>query len=84
MKISHDPRYDIAYIRLQEKRAQTQVLTLKISDEMNIDIAADGSVYALELLNANEQLYREDKGKLFLVNEATRQEKEIDLGLVAG
>lgn len=77
MKISHDPRHNVAYIRLQKKT--NQVLTLKISDELNVDIAADGSVYGLELLNANEQLYREDQGKLFLFNEATGEEEEIDL-----
>lgn len=77
MKITHDPRHNIAYIRLQRKT--DEVLTLKISDELNVDIAADGSVYGLELLNANEQLYREDQGKLFLLNEATGEEEEIDL-----
>jgi uncharacterized protein YuzE len=77
MKITHDPKHNIAYIRLQKKT--NQVLTLKISDELNVDMDADGSVYGLELLNANEQLYREDQGKLFLFNEATGEEEEIDL-----
>jgi len=27
-----------------------------VSDELNVDIAPDGSVYGIELLNANEQL----------------------------
>ena len=35
----------------------------KISDDMNIDIAPDGTVYGVELLNANEQLTR-DHGAL--------------------
>ena len=38
-----------------------------------------GSVHGIELLNANEQLYKEDQGKLFLVNEATGEEEEISL-----
>ena len=77
MKISHDPRHNIAYIRLQEKTVE--VLTLKISDELNVDVGPDGTVHGIELLNANEQLYQEDHGKLFLVNEATGEEEEINL-----
>jgi len=60
MKISHDPRHNIAYIRLQEKTVE--VLTLKISDELNVDVGPDGSVHGIELLNANKQLYKEDEG----------------------
>jgi uncharacterized protein YuzE len=79
MRLTHDPRYNIAYIRLQEKQAQVQ--TLRISDELNIDLAPNGTVYGIELLNANEQLYREDKGKLLLVNEAIGEQNEL---LLAG
>jgi uncharacterized protein YuzE len=79
MKLTYDPRYNIAYIRLQKKQAQVQ--TLKISDELNIDLAPNGTVYGIELLNASEQLYRGDKGKFLLVNEATGEENEI---LLAG
>jgi uncharacterized protein YuzE len=84
MRVTHDPRFNIAYIRLQEKLAQ--VLTLKISDEVNIDVAPDGTIYGIELLNANEQLYREDEGKLLIINEATGERAEVppDYGLVVG
>ena len=75
MKLTHDPRYNIAYIRLQEKPVEVQ--TLKISDELNIDLAPNGTIYGIELLNANEQLYREDKGRLLLVNEATGEQAEL-------
>ena len=77
MKITYDRRYNVAYIRLQEKPAEVE--TLKISDEFNLDVAADGSVYGIELLNANKQLYKEDEGKLLLVNEETGEEAEIAL-----
>jgi uncharacterized protein YuzE len=53
MKITYDPRYNIAYIRLQEKTAQVE--TIRVSDELNVDLAPDGSVSGLELLNANVQ-----------------------------
>jgi uncharacterized protein YuzE len=63
MRLTYDPEYNIAYIRLHEKTAQ--VTTIKISDELNVDMAADGTVYGIELLNANEQL-AQDQGNLIL------------------
>lgn len=40
MKLSYDPKYNVAYIRFHEKLGQ--VTTIKISDDMNIDIARTG------------------------------------------
>jgi uncharacterized protein YuzE len=77
MKLTYDPRYNIAYIRFHEKPVEVE--TLKISDELNIDIAADGTIYGIELLNANEQLRREDEGKLLVVNESTGEKAELIL-----
>jgi uncharacterized protein YuzE len=47
---------------------------------LNIDMAADGTVYGIELLNANRQLRSEDGGNLVVVNEALDQRREIPLG----
>ena len=77
MKLTYDPRYNIAYIRLQEKTAQVE--TIRVSDELNVDIAPDGTVYGIELLNANAQLFSVDEGKLVLVNEALGGSREVDL-----
>ena len=71
MKLSYDPKHNIAYIRFHEKRGQ--VTTIKISDDVNIDIAPDGTVYGVELLNANEQLTR-DNGALIVESGGRRQE----------
>ncbi|MEO8411381.1 MAG: hypothetical protein ABI478_12505, partial [Propionivibrio sp.] len=49
------------------------------SDELKVDIAADGTVYGIELLNANEQLHGEDQGKLIVVNEALGEQQEVSL-----
>ena len=65
MRFTYDPRYNIAYIRLQEKRAEVEAI--RISDELSVDMAPDGTVYGIELLNANEQLGREDKGELVVI-----------------
>lgn len=77
MKLTYDPRYNIAYLRLHEKKAEVE--TIKVGDEINIDIAADGTIYGIELLNANEQLRKEDEGKLLVVNEATGERAEVVL-----
>ena len=45
--------------------------TIRISDSVNIDLAPDGTVYGIELLNANEQLRAGDAGKLIVINEAS-------------
>lgn len=77
MKFSYDPRYNIAYLRLHEKTVEVE--TKKISDEINIDVAPDGTIYGIEMLNANEQLWKEDEGKLLVINEATGDKAEVIL-----
>ncbi|PIX98151.1 MAG: hypothetical protein COZ24_01525 [Hydrogenophilales bacterium CG_4_10_14_3_um_filter_63_21] len=74
MKLTYDPRYNIAYLRLHEKTGP--VTTLRISDELNVDMAADGTVYGFELLNANAQL-AEDEGQIIL--ELGSQETRVPL-----
>lgn len=78
MKLTYDPRYNIAYLRFREKTDQIE--SIRISDELIIDIAPDGGVYGIELLNANEQL-EHDMGRLLLVNEATGKTIELDFSL---
>lgn len=75
MKLTYDPRYNIAYLQLHEKTAQVE--TLHISDELNIDLAPDGTVYGIELLNANNQLQADDQGKFVIINEALGQRQEV-------
>jgi uncharacterized protein YuzE len=67
MKLTYDRERNIAYLRLRPRG--TEVETIRISDEMNVDISPDGSVYGIELLNANEQLRSADDGKLVFVDE---------------
>ncbi len=79
MKLTYDPRYNIAYLRLHEKI--TEVETIKVSDELNVDIAPDGTIYGIELLNANEQLQKENGGKILVINEATGERIEVPLAI---
>ena len=77
MNLTYDPRYNVAYLRLQKNT--TEVETIRISDELNVDLAPDGTVYGIELLNANPQLQGEDHGSLIVVNEAVGDRHEIPL-----
>jgi uncharacterized protein YuzE len=79
MKLTDDRNRNIAYLRLRPKGPDVE--TIQLSDELNVDIAADGSVYGIELLNANEQLRAADHGKLVLVDQAADKEVELPLSL---
>ncbi|MBI1876711.1 MAG: DUF2283 domain-containing protein [Chloroflexi bacterium] len=79
MRFTYDPRYNIAYIRFQVKQAEVEAI--RVSDELIVDMAPDGTVYGIELLNANEQLGREDMGELVVINEATGEQAELPLAL---
>ncbi len=77
MRISYDPRYNIAYIKLREKIAQVE--TIHISDELNIDILPDGTVYGIELLNANEQLEIEKEKAFTFQDESTGKKLRLPI-----
>jgi len=75
MKLSYDRDRNIAYLRLRPKTVGVE--TIRVSDELNVDIAPDGSVYGIELLNAKEQLRAADGGQLVLVDEAEGREVAV-------
>jgi uncharacterized protein YuzE len=80
MKLSYDPRYNIAYIRLREKTEEVE--TIRISDELNVDLSPNGKIYGIELLNANEQLQIMEGGKFVLSDESTG--KTVQLPIASG
>jgi len=77
MKLTYDPRYNVAYLKLSEKTLEVE--TIKVSDQMNVDIAPDGTIFGIELLNANDQLLGADGGVLEVINEALGDRREISL-----
>ena len=77
MKLSYDREHNIAYIRLRGRRDEIE--TLRISDELNVDMAPDGKVYGFELLNANEQLTGADGRRLVVVDEPDGRTRELVL-----
>ena len=79
MKLTYDRRYNIAYIRLRETTEQVE--TVAVSPEMNVDIAPDGTIYGIELLNANEQLGSSPDASLVILNQALGESSEVKLAL---
>ena len=79
MKLTYDPRHNIAYLRFQEKTSEVE--TIQLSDVLNVDLAPDGTIFGIELLHANEQLRGDHGGHLLVVNEAAGQTEDILLAL---
>ena len=77
MRFTYDPLHNIAYLRLQAKSGEVE--SVKVSDELVVDMRPDGTVYGPEFLNANAQLRREDSGVLQVVNEATGESLDVPL-----
>jgi uncharacterized protein YuzE len=82
VQLSYDVSRNIAYLRLRES-AGVQVETVRLSDEVNVDLAPDGTVYGIELLNANVQLRAADGGRFVVVDEVADQRIEVPLPKVA-
>ena len=82
MQLSYDPQRNVAYLRLRDSTG-IEVETVRLSDEVNIDLTPDGCVYGIELLNANAQLRAADGGRLVIVDEAAGRRVEVPLPEVA-
>lgn len=76
LRVTYDPNHNIAYIRLREKAGEVE--SVRLSDEVIVDIAPDGSIDGIELLNTNEQLHAADDGRLVVVD-AAGDERSLDL-----
>ena len=77
MKLTYDPKYNVAYISFRDKPAQVE--TIQVSSELNVDIAPDGTVYGIELLNANEQLQGDHSDGIVIVNQVSGQQEDVKL-----
>jgi uncharacterized protein YuzE len=77
MELTYDPKYNIAYIRFRPKKAEVE--SIKISDELIVDIGNDGTIYGIELLNANEQIQREEEADLVVFNKGTGKKLSVPL-----
>lgn len=77
MNLTYDPQYNIAYIRL--RRPGAKVTTVPVSDELNVDLGPDGTVYGIELLNANQQLASSRVKKFIFQNRRSGKKSQLAL-----
>lgn len=82
MKLTFDPAHNIAYLTLREAdggEGMSQVETIRLSDELNVDLAPDSTVYRIEFLNANQQLSGDASNVLTIVNESLGTSTQVKL-----
>lgn len=78
MKFSYDPRHNIAYFSLREGNINVSK-TITVSDEIAVDLDAEGKILGLELLNANQQLEENTLRQIVIANEALGQSQAFPL-----
>jgi len=66
MKISYDPQVDAAYIRFKE--GKFEVITQRLSEEIAINYAPNGSVVGIEILDASKYLFKHKRPQIELEN----------------
>lgn len=79
MKLTYDSNANIAYLAFHEKIAEVE--TIHVSDELNVDLAPDGTIYGIELLNANEQLEVDKGSDLIIVDTAMGHRQAVPLAI---
>ena len=75
MQLSYDPRHNVAYLKFQDKQAEVE--SVRVSEALVVDLAPDGTIFGIELLDANEQLHVTETGRLTVTNEATGKITEV-------
>jgi uncharacterized protein YuzE len=75
MELTYDRDQNIAYLRLKPKGSEVE--TISISDQLNVDVAPDGSIYGIEFLNANDQLRAADGGRIIYVDPVSGEERSL-------
>jgi uncharacterized protein YuzE len=66
MKITYDPKVDAAYIQL--KTGKFQVTTHRLTEDVAVNYAPDGSVAGIEVLDASKYLVKHKRPQVELEN----------------
>jgi uncharacterized protein YuzE len=74
MRVTYDPKRNIAYIAFGE--ANGEVESIRLSDDLVIDVRPDGSLRGIELLDANRQL---EDGTLTVVDPGSGAERQVKI-----
>jgi uncharacterized protein YuzE len=75
MELTYDRDHNVAYLRLRPKGGEVE--TVRVSDQLNVDMAPDGSIYGIEFLNANDQLRGADGGRIVFVDPVSGEERSL-------
>jgi len=73
VRITYDPMANVASISFSDRPAEVE--THAVSEAVNVDIAPDGTLHGIELLNANQQLRVSDDGCLVMQDAETGEER---------
>ncbi len=77
MTFTYDPRLNVAYLRFAEDSGHVGD-SHQVTNDIIIDVDADGRVYGIELLNAREQL-KMSNGKFQFINSLSNERREMPL-----
>ena len=77
MRLTYDPEADAAYIQLRSGREKVRTVT--VTPDCNIDIASDGRVFEIELLNAKKQLAMRITKKMVAENQQSGKKSQVRL-----
>jgi uncharacterized protein YuzE len=77
VKLTYDPERNIAYLSFADRPADVE--TVCVSDVLNVDLAEDGTVYGIEMLDANRQLLQGDALRFVITNAASGTTTEVAL-----
>ena len=66
MKIRYDPQADAAYIKF--KKGRFEVTTQRLTEDIAIDYAPDGTVVGIEILDASRYLVKHKQPQIELEN----------------
>ena len=70
MKIKYDPEVDAAYISF--KKGPVQVTTIRLSEDVAVDLGPNEEIVGIEILDASEQLgFQKEKPTIELENIGT-------------
>ena len=75
MELTYDHDHNVAYLRLKPKSAEVE--TVRVSDQLNVDMAPDGSIYGIEFLNANDQIRGADGGRIVFIDPVSGEERSL-------
>ncbi len=79
MRITVNRKLNVAYIYLQDR--PDTVETKQLSEDLMMDVGPGGTVYGLELLNAEEQLRSADLAQLEVSDEESGETTRVALPL---